>query len=76
MQLKTVIFDLTQAEFEKLQTYLADQHGTLLTKANLDVFKTTNGTIIPSEKHRYSGMVPVSFPMGEPEWVIRLQSEG
>ncbi|WP_321943146.1 hypothetical protein [Paraburkholderia tropica] len=75
-QLKTVVFEATQEEYEHLALHLQRAHGAILFKTEFDPMKTTNGTVMPGEKHRYKGSVPKSFPMSEPEWVKALIAGG
>jgi hypothetical protein len=70
MQLKTVVFELTDVERERLEPYLKSEYGGLLIPADFDPTRTTNGTRVQGEKSTYRSTLPEHFPMGAPDWVV------
>lgn len=71
MQLKTVYFDFTYDEWEKLFLYLKNQYGALLTPTKIYFPQNTSRYM---GKRRHSAAVPDNFPLGADQWVIDLQA--
>ena len=73
-QLKTVFFDVTYDEFERLYLYLKGEYGAELIANEINLFKTTLADNHYIGKRRHSATVPTSFPMGAEQWAIDLQA--
>lgn|GEM_PF-4175992 len=68
--LKTVEFEMTQAQFEKWWLYLRKEYGSELVSLNL--FPYGSPPPNPDEKKRYSAGVPEHYELNAPQELLDL----